>query len=68
MMCSLLQSTLKTPKLFSKKPTTVEIRSIVLQTFVVAYIWSVGGNIIESNRDIFEHFVKEQFERVEEIK
>lgn len=67
MLCSLLQSVFKTPKLIDSKTTPDMIKKIILQAFVIAYIWSIGGNIIETHRDKFGAFVMKQFEKLNDI-
>ncbi|KAG8234154.1 hypothetical protein J437_LFUL014944 [Ladona fulva] len=62
MMCSILdwftdeyielESSLDPPRL----------GNFITQTFIIAYLWSVGGSLKESHQDKFEVYVREQFE------
>ncbi|KAE8631104.1 hypothetical protein XENTR_v10001083 [Xenopus tropicalis] len=44
------------------------LNSIVCQTFVFCYLWSVGGNLTENYWDAFDTFVRQQFEDNPEAK
>ncbi|XP_067106416.1 dynein axonemal heavy chain 6 [Osmerus mordax] len=38
------------------------LNSVVCQTFVFCYLWSVGGNVTDDYWDAFDSFVRQQFE------
>ncbi|XP_022090689.1 dynein heavy chain 6, axonemal-like isoform X2 [Acanthaster planci] len=38
------------------------LHSLICTTFVFCYLWSVGGNLVESCWDLFDTFVRNQFE------
>ena len=44
------------------KADPAKLHSFICTIFVFCYIWSIGGNIIESNWDAFDTFVRGQFE------
>ncbi|PIN96877.1 hypothetical protein AB205_0080180, partial [Aquarana catesbeiana] len=44
------------------------LNSIVCQTFVFCYVWSVGGNLTENYWDAFDTFIRQQFEDNPEAK
>ncbi|XP_067839723.1 dynein axonemal heavy chain 6 [Heptranchias perlo] len=45
-----------------------QLNSVISQTFVFCYIWSVGGNLTENYWDAFDSFVRHQFEDHPEAK
>ncbi|XP_074052253.1 dynein axonemal heavy chain 6 isoform X2 [Macrotis lagotis] len=45
-----------------------KLNSIICQTFAFCYLWSVGGNLIETYWDAFDTFVRLQFEDAPEAK
>uniref|UniRef100_A0A8K9XJ36 Dynein, axonemal, heavy chain 6 n=1 Tax=Oncorhynchus mykiss TaxID=8022 RepID=A0A8K9XJ36_ONCMY len=40
----------------------MHLNSVLCQTFVFCYLWSVGGNLTDSHWDAFDSFVRQQFE------
>ena len=40
----------------------IRIKTFLCQSFIFAYMWSLGGNIIDSSREMFEVFVRSQLE------
>ncbi|XP_069482525.1 dynein axonemal heavy chain 6 [Ambystoma mexicanum] len=61
-LCCLLESLLfgkGGPDMSMEQP---RLNSIVCQTFVFCYLWSLGGNLTENNWDIFDTFIRQQFE------
>ncbi|XP_075140366.1 dynein axonemal heavy chain 6 [Leptodactylus fuscus] len=44
------------------------LNSLICQTFVFCYLWSVGGNLTENHWDAFDTFVRQQFEDNPEAK
>ncbi|XP_071788570.1 dynein axonemal heavy chain 6-like isoform X3 [Asterias amurensis] len=41
---------------------TNRLHSLICTTFVFCYLWSVGGNLVEGCWDLFDTFVRNQFE------
>ncbi|XP_069834127.1 dynein axonemal heavy chain 6 [Dendropsophus ebraccatus] len=67
-LCCLLESLLLGkggPDLRMEQP---KLNSIVCQTFVFCYVWSIGGNLTENYWDAFDTFVRQQFEDNPEAK
>nr|CAD7258338.1 unnamed protein product [Timema shepardi] len=64
MLCSLLESLilLATENNMDWKGDTGRIKTFLCQAFVFSYIWSLGGNITDTSREMFEVFVRGQFE------
>nr|CAD7569444.1 unnamed protein product [Timema californicum] len=64
MLCSLLESLilLATESNMDWKGDTGRIKTFLCQAFVFSYIWSLGGNITDTSREMFEVFVRGQFE------
>lgn len=63
-ICSLLSALLAEPgERFADKAA---VKLYMAHCFVFAYIWCVGGNVVESHRQIIEDKVKRQFEEFEE--
>uniref|UniRef100_UPI00398F6457 dynein axonemal heavy chain 6 isoform X2 n=1 Tax=Pristiophorus japonicus TaxID=55135 RepID=UPI00398F6457 len=67
-LCCLLESLLlgkEGPDLFLDAS---QLNSVISQTFVFCYIWSIGGNLTENYWDAFDTFVRHQFEDYSEAK
>ncbi|XP_069668946.1 dynein axonemal heavy chain 6 isoform X3 [Periplaneta americana] len=62
MMCKLMESLMRLPKAIDVKTDRSHVKSFICQAFVFSYMWSLGGNIIDSSREMFEVFVRTQFE------
>lgn len=62
MICKLMESIMRLPNALDTKADISRIKSFLCHSFLFAYMWSVGGNIIDSSRKIFEVFVRDQFE------
>jgi dynein heavy chain len=62
MMCKLMESLMRLPNALDMKEDISCIKSFLCRSFLFAYMWSVGGNIIDSSREMFEEFVRHQFE------
>lgn len=62
MICSLIESLVVQPGLLEKTLDRSRSRSILCQTFIFSYLWSVGGNLLDSSREKFEIFVHDQFD------
>ncbi|XP_023668206.2 dynein axonemal heavy chain 6 [Paramormyrops kingsleyae] len=61
-LCRLLEALLLSrdgPR-FNMEPN--RLNSVLCQTFVFCYLWSVGGNLTENHWDAFDRFVRQQFE------
>ncbi|KAM4706665.1 dynein axonemal heavy chain 6 [Discoglossus pictus] len=61
-LCCLLESLLLGKGGPDLKMEQSRLNSIICQTFVFCYVWSVGGNITENYWDGFDTFVRQQFE------
>nr|XP_034190797.1 dynein heavy chain 6, axonemal [Osmia lignaria] len=66
MTCSLIECILKEPEAIERTTDKSRIKMFLTQVFVIAYLWAVGGNVVDSSRDAFEVFVKKQFEENED--
>lgn len=62
MICSLMESLISEPGLLETMLDRSRSRCVLCQTFLFSYLWSLGGNLMDSSRDKFEVFVHEQFE------
>ncbi|XP_042305526.1 dynein axonemal heavy chain 6 [Sceloporus undulatus] len=61
-LCCLLESLLLGKGGPSMKLEQSRLNSLVCQTFVFCYLWSVGGNLTENCWDGFDTFIRQQFE------
>lgn len=61
-LCKLLESLLLTGGGPDLKGDPAKLHPLLCTTFVFCYLWSVGGNIIDTNWDAFDTFVRQQFE------
>ena len=62
MLCSLLESIILEPNAIDKSADISKTKSFLLQSFILSYIWAIGGNVIDTSRETFELFVKDLFE------
>ena len=62
MLCKLMESLLfsRGGPDFGMDPNKLNI--LICTTFVFCYLWSIGGNIVDSNWDAFDTFVRQQFD------
>ncbi|TFK08141.1 activating transcription factor 7-interacting protein 1 [Platysternon megacephalum] len=67
-LCCLLESLLFGKGGPDLKMDQSKLNNIVCQTFVFCYLWSLGGNLTENYWDIFDTFVRQQFEDNPEAK
>ncbi|KAM4809142.1 dynein axonemal heavy chain 6 [Rhinophrynus dorsalis] len=67
-LCCLLESLLLGKGGPDLKMDPSRLNSIICQTFVFCYLWSVGGNLTENYWDAFDTFVRQQFEDNPEAK
>ncbi|KAH0628434.1 hypothetical protein JD844_009589 [Phrynosoma platyrhinos] len=61
-LCCLLESLLLGKGGPSMKLEQSRLNSLVCQTFVFCYLWSVGGNLTENYWDGFDTFIRQQFD------
>ncbi|XP_044299896.1 dynein axonemal heavy chain 6 isoform X2 [Varanus komodoensis] len=61
-LCCLLESLLLGKGGPSMKLEQSRLNSLVCQTFVFCYLWSLGGNLTENYWDGFDTFIRQQFE------
>ncbi|XP_053317654.1 dynein axonemal heavy chain 6 [Spea bombifrons] len=61
-LCCLLESLLLGKGGPDLKMDQSRLNSVICQTFVFCYVWSVGGNLTENHWDAFDTFVRQQFE------
>lgn len=62
MTCAILEYILNEPDAIEKTTERARIKTFLIQSFVFAYIWAVGGNVSDDSRIVFESFVRKQFE------
>jgi hypothetical protein len=57
-----MESLMKLPDAASMKPDEPFVKCFLCHAFIFACMWSVGGNITDGCREMFEAFVRNQFE------
>ncbi|XP_058809206.1 dynein axonemal heavy chain 6 [Phymastichus coffea] len=62
MLCALLESILLEPGAMERSIESSKARTFVTQAFVFAYLWAIGGNAVDSSRETFELFVRDQMD------
>ncbi|XP_063314781.1 dynein axonemal heavy chain 6 [Pelobates fuscus] len=67
-LCCLLESLLLGKGGPDLKMDQAKLNSLICQTFVFCYLWSVGGNLTENHWDAFDTFIRKQFEDNPEAK
>lgn len=70
-LCSLLNSLLcgrgdKTAVDFTMDPA--KLHPLICTTFVFAYVWSLGGNLIQQSMDAFDSFCRDLFSDTHDVK
>ncbi len=70
-LCSLLSSLLcgvgdKPTVDFTMDPA--KLHPFICTTFVFAYVWSVGGNLMEKSMDTFDTFARDLFSETQDVK
>lgn len=66
MTCAILEYILNEPDAIEKTTEKARIRTFLIQSFVFAFLWSIGGNVDDTSRSVFEAFVRKQFEANED--
>ena len=66
-LCSLFESLLLQDGLDLNMDTN-RLHSLIATTFLFAYVWSIGGNLIEKCMDMFDSFVRELFAECHEVR
>ncbi|XP_066588945.1 dynein axonemal heavy chain 6 [Prorops nasuta] len=61
MACAILESILLEPGTIDKKTDKARAKVFLTQSFIFSLLWSVGGNVLDSSREILQLFVREQF-------
>jgi len=51
---------------FSMDPA--KLHPIICTTFVFAYVWSLGGNLVEKSMDAFDTFSRDLFGDTHDVK
>ncbi|CAK8691447.1 unnamed protein product [Clavelina lepadiformis] len=67
-LCALIQSLLLGKGGPDLKQDAVRLHPMVTNAFIFSYVWSIGGNLVESSFDGFDSFVRGQMEENPEVK
>ena len=67
-MCKLMESLLCEKGGPDLRQPLDKLHPIIGMTFVFCYLWGIGGNIIDSNWDAFDTYIRTQFEDNTDIK
>ncbi|XP_076649863.1 dynein heavy chain at 16F [Halictus rubicundus] len=62
MACAIIESLLSEPGAIERTLDKARIRTFITQIFLFAYLWAVGGNVVDTSRIDFEAFVRKQFD------
>ncbi|CAH0547855.1 unnamed protein product [Brassicogethes aeneus] len=62
MLCNIFESYLQMPGAMDKIGEKRKVRKFLCQTFVIAYLWGLGGNLTQDSKDKFESCVRDQFD------
>ncbi|XP_043266980.1 dynein axonemal heavy chain 6 [Venturia canescens] len=60
--CALLESILLEPGSIDKNADRSRVKTFLIQSLIFSYIWGIGGNVVDTYREAFQLFVKEQFD------
>lgn len=61
-LCALLESLLVHAKDVDARLDEAKLKSTIATTFVFCYVWAIGGNLRSASWDIFDTFVRNQFD------
>ncbi|XP_043475594.1 dynein axonemal heavy chain 6 isoform X1 [Leptopilina heterotoma] len=61
MLCFLMESIILEPNAIDRSADKETVKTFLTQSFIFSYIWAIGGNLIDSAREIFELFVRNLF-------
>lgn len=61
-LCSLLESLLINSREIDARLEEGKLKSAIATTFVFCYVWSIGGNLRSTSWDMFDTFVRNQFD------
>ncbi|CAH1104335.1 unnamed protein product, partial [Psylliodes chrysocephalus] len=61
MVCSLIESFIRMPGAMEKIGEKSKVRNFLCQTFILAYVWGLGGNLTDISREKFEGKSSDQF-------
>ncbi|XP_060043693.1 dynein axonemal heavy chain 6 [Erinaceus europaeus] len=61
-LCCLLESLLLGKDILNFAMEQAKLNTVICQTFVFCYLWSLGGNLTENYWDSFDTFVRAQFD------
>jgi len=61
-LCKLLESLLLRPGGPDLKQDAQKLNILVCTTFIFSYLWAIGGNLVDSQWDAFDTFVRREFE------
>ena len=50
------------------KMEAAKLHPLICTVFVFAYVWSMGGNLVEKSMDAFDTFTRELFGEVHDVK
>ena len=70
-LCSLLSSLLcgvGDKPLVDFTTDQAKLHPLICTTFVFAYVWSVGGNLVEKSMDAFDTFARDLFSETPDVK
>ena len=67
-LCSLLESLLVINKDIDSRLEEGKLKSALSTTFAFCYVWAIGGNLKSTSWDVFDTFVRNQFEENGEAK
>lgn len=62
MICSLIESFLTMPGAMDKIGEKSKVRCFLCQTFILSYLWGIGGNLLAESGEKFEIYVRDQFD------
>ena len=61
-LCKLFESLVLESRSVDLSVDPAKLNPLICTTFVFCYLWAIGGNIIDSCWDVFDTFVRQQFE------
>ena len=67
-LCKLFECLVITQKNVDLSLDPAKIHPIIATTFSFCYLWSIAGNIVDSNWDAFDTFMRNMFDSTPEIK
>ena len=67
-LCKLMQCLVLKPGNIDFRQDSAKYNPIIATTFAFCYLWTIGGNVVDTNWDAFDTFLRQTFESCPDVK